>query len=115
MFSGKTIAAAAALVSGLAVTSVGATQAYAEGASSHCAQSALGNSTCIDKRQHVYTTKDGRYVVKQRKNCSSAGRHHVLWPESGLLNKGVTRVGPAVDCSNRAPAPKNFKLPHLGF
>ncbi|MFI6769511.1 hypothetical protein [Streptomyces sp. NPDC050355] len=115
MFSGKKIAVVSALLGGLAITGAGITQAYAEIATGGCEHTAQGHATCVDKRQDIYTTKDGRRVIQQRKSCSSSARQHVVWPENGLLNNASTKVGPEVDCSNRVPAPRNFKLPHLGF
>ncbi|MGW1374640.1 hypothetical protein ACWD6P_10260 [Streptomyces sp. NPDC002446] len=113
MFSRKTIAAVSALLGGLALSCTGAVQAHASGAEGGCARHAMGESTCVSKRQIVYTTKGGKHVVRQHKSCSSDSRHHVVWPESGLLNNGSTSVGQVMDCSNRAPAPKGFKLPRL--
>ncbi|MEV0369258.1 hypothetical protein AB0I10_05465 [Streptomyces sp. NPDC050636] len=115
MFSRKKIAVVSGLVGGLVLTCTGATQVYAAGSSGDCTRSALGNTTCIDEGQTSYTSKDGRHVVKQRQHCSSTARHRVVWPESGLLNRGNTETGPVVDCSNRVPLPKGFKPPQISF
>ncbi|MFJ9420211.1 hypothetical protein ACIRPT_39585 [Streptomyces sp. NPDC101227] len=117
MFSRKKIAAVSGLLGGLAMTCAGVTQAYAGGSVSDCARSALGNRVCIHKGQHVYKSKNGSYVIKQSKDCTTISRQRLLWPEDALLNgaRQSTKIGPAVSCSNRVHLPKHFKLPHIGF
>ncbi|MEU9121284.1 hypothetical protein AB0C96_15765 [Streptomyces sp. NPDC048506] len=114
MFSRKTIATVSALLGSLAVTCAGASQAYAGEAWGDCTRGPQGDSSCIHKRQTTLTTKDGKRVLKQQQDCSSTARHHVVWPESGLLPSGGTQ-GPSVDCSNRAAMPKGFRIPHIGY
>ncbi|MFI9047577.1 hypothetical protein [Streptomyces sp. NPDC053427] len=116
MFSRKKIAALSGLLGGLAMTYAGATQAYAGGSEGDCHRSALGNRICVYKGQSLYKSKHGRIVIRQAKDCSAASRQRVFWPESGLLNSGfgITRIGPAMECSNKVHLPKKFKLSHLG-
>ncbi|ARF55388.1 hypothetical protein [Streptomyces gilvosporeus] len=112
MFSRKKIAAVSALLGGLAMTGAGATQAFAGGPEGDCKHSALGADTCIQNRQTIHT-KHGDFVVQQKKDCSTASKRREVWPELGLLDNGATRVGPAMDCTNRAPLPKGFRAPHI--
>ncbi|KIZ18863.1 hypothetical protein [Streptomyces natalensis] len=112
MFSRKKIAAVSALLGGLAITGAGTPQAFAGGSAGDCNRSVMGADTCIQNRQTVHT-KHGNYVVKQKKDCSSASKRREVWPELGLLNNGSTKVGPAMDCTNRAPLPKGFRPPHI--
>lgn len=115
MFSPKKIAAVSGLLGGLALACAGAPQAYAAGSSGDCVRTAQGSNTCVHKGETAYTTKDGRHVIKQRQHCSSTSRHRAVWPERGALDGGVTRIGPVVDCSNRVPLPRGFKLPHFEY
>ncbi|MFG2136892.1 hypothetical protein [Streptomyces sp. NPDC048650] len=116
MFSRKKIAAVSGLLGGLAMmTCVGATEANAGGHAGGCRQSHLGNTVCIHKSDTVYKSKNGMYVIKQKRDCSAATRQRVVWPEAGLLNNGSTRIGPVVNCSNRAHLPKGFKPPRIKF
>ncbi|MEU9110308.1 hypothetical protein AB0D04_00605 [Streptomyces sp. NPDC048483] len=116
MFSRKKIVALSGLLGGLAMTYAGATQAYGGGSESDCTRSAVGNRVCVYKGQHIYKSKNGRYVIRQAKDCSTISRQRVLWPENGLLNSwgGTTKIGPVVNCSNTVHLPKGVKIPHFG-
>ncbi|UQA95035.1 hypothetical protein [Streptomyces halobius] len=105
MFSQKKIAVVSGILGGLAMTCVGAGHAYAGGSQADCARGSMG-STCIDENEVVYTSKKGDRVVKQHKNCSSNSRQRVVWPQSGLLSPGASKLGPVVNCSNHTPLPK---------
>jgi hypothetical protein len=116
MFSGKKLVVVSGILGGLAVTFVGATsQAYAEGGSGECRHTARGNTICVDKSESAYTTKGGKYVIKQSRDCKMNSRHHVVWPDREFLDGGTRRIGPEVDCSNRVRAPKGFKMPRIGL
>ncbi|MFE0187035.1 hypothetical protein [Streptomyces sp. NPDC059008] len=110
MFSRKKIAAVSVLLSGLAVTGAGATQAYAAATPSDCTRTAQG-ITCMHKSQSVYTNKDGKRIVRQTHECSSNSRHILVLPRIGVLNEApqTTRVGPVMSCSNKVPPSKDFK------
>ncbi|MFF4949741.1 hypothetical protein ACWC2K_10530 [Streptomyces chattanoogensis] len=108
MFSRKKIAAVSALLGGLAVTCAGANQAYAGGTSGNCTRDITGNVNCLQKNTS-YITEDGKYTVKQAQNCASM--RPASWPAEGVLNTGSTHIGPAMNCSNTAPAPEENAEP----
>lgn len=115
MFSRQKIATVSGLLGSLAVIYVGAAQAYADEAPRDCKTSAQGETTCIRKSEVIHTEKDGKYVIKQTQDCTTTYRPRLAAPEYGLLNSGSTKVGPVVDCSNKAELPKGFKRPHFKF
>ncbi|QHC24502.1 hypothetical protein [Streptomyces sp. GS7] len=109
MFSRNQIAAIAALLGGVAASAVVAPQAYASGADD-CNRGAAGHRSCVHRSGGSFIAKDGRdIVVRQTQRCSSASRQRLIWPESGLLSRGDTEIGPHLNCSNRLPAPKELK------
>ncbi|MFI9047565.1 hypothetical protein [Streptomyces sp. NPDC053427] len=110
MFSRKKIAAASGLLGGLVMICAGATQAYAGGSAGTCIRDTQGNITCM-QRNNGYTSDDGKYVVHQAQDCLAT--KPLSWPADGLLNKGSTRIGPAVNCSNAAPSTDAFEPPAL--
>ncbi len=112
MFSRKKIAAVSLSLGSLAAVCVGATHAYA-GSHGQCTRDSRGNLACTYKSETntTYTTGDGTYHVSQKQDCTSVSRSRVETPESGTGKRGTTRIGPVMDCSNHAPAPKDFKLP----
>ncbi|MFJ9420224.1 hypothetical protein ACIRPT_39650 [Streptomyces sp. NPDC101227] len=111
MFSGKKIAVASGLLGGLAMTCAGATLAYAGGSAGTCAPDLQGNITCM-QQNNGYVSEDGRYTLNQAQDCLST--RPLSLPAEGLLNKGTMQIGPAVNCSNTAPAPQNFVQPAWG-
>ncbi|MFJ6750265.1 MULTISPECIES: hypothetical protein [unclassified Streptomyces] len=113
MFSRKKIAAVTALLGGLAVTGAVAPQTYAADTKGHCSRGVPGSKVCAHKSETVYTTKGGKVVVKQSQKCSTDSRQRVEWPEAGLLNRGTTKIGPEMNCSNKVPPIKGFKRPHI--
>ncbi len=114
MFSQKKIAAVSLLLGGLAVTGLGTTYAYADGAGLTCTHDAKGNTSCSQKTESTYTTKDGTLHVQQKQDCTSDSRERVDTPQSTLGGVvGTTHIGPTVKCSNNAPAPKGFKMPAI--
>jgi hypothetical protein len=116
MLSGKKIAAVTALLGGLAVTGAVAPQTYAAETPNGCTSSSPDSKVCTHKSETVYTTKDGKHVsVQQKQDCSAVSRERVVWPESGLANKGTTKIGPEINCSNNVPPAKGFERPHIEF
>ncbi|WP_369247477.1 hypothetical protein [Streptomyces sp. R41] len=115
MFSRQKIATVSGLLGSLAVIYVGAAQAYADEPPGDCKSSALGETTCIRKSETVHIDEDGRIVVKQMQDCETTDRPRLVGPDNDLLNTGSTKVGPVVNCSNKAQLPKGFKRPHFDF
>ncbi|MFG2890730.1 hypothetical protein [Streptomyces sp. NPDC048248] len=113
MFSRKKIAAVTALLGGLAVTGAVAPQTQAAEAPGGCARDVQLNKVCAKKSETTYTTKDGKVVIKQKQSCSTDSRQRVAWPETGLVNKQSTEIGPQMDCSNKVPPLKGFKKPRI--
>ncbi|MBV7699294.1 hypothetical protein KWI83_27845 [Streptomyces sp. TRM70350] len=93
----------------------GATQAYADEPSGVCTLNSQGDIVCIKKSEVVHQDKDGTHVIKQKQNCQTLERPRLVFPDSHLLNGGSTKVGPVVECSNKAEVPKGYKLPELKF
>lgn len=115
MFSRQKIATVSGLLGSLAVIYVGAAQAYADEPARDCKTSARGETTCTHKNEIIHTDEDGRYAIKQTQDCTTTYRPRLATPEYGPLNSGSTKVGPVVDCSNKAELPKGFKRPHFKF
>lgn len=115
MFSRQKIATVSGLLGSLAVIYVGAAPAHAAERPGDCKTSAVGETTCIRKSEIVHTDKHGRYVVKQTQECSTTFRPRLPAPKDSVLNTGSKKVGPVLDCSNKAPLPKGFKRPHFEF
>ncbi|WP_274560717.1 hypothetical protein [Streptomyces spiramyceticus] len=113
MFSRQKIATVSGLLGSLAVIYVGAAPAYAGERPGDCKTSAVGETTCISKSEIVHTDKHGRYVIKQTQECSTTFRPRL--PRDNALSTGSKKVGPALDCSNKAQLPKGFKRPHFEF
>ncbi|GGU51446.1 hypothetical protein GCM10010211_15150 [Streptomyces albospinus] len=101
MFSRKKIAAITALLGGLAATCAVIPQAHAADNTGLCRRDAQGNVTCLQRS--TGPTQDGSYTLNQTQSCNPT--KPVSIPAQGVLNPGVTQVGPAVTCSNVAPAP----------
>ncbi|MFH8567998.1 hypothetical protein [Streptomyces sp. NPDC017993] len=115
MFSRKKIAAVTALLGGLAVTGAVAPQTHAAEAPGECTRDVQLNKVCAKKSETTYTTKDGKVVIKQKQKCSTESRQRTAMPETGLLNKQNTKIGPEVSCSNKVPPLKGFKAPRIEF
>ncbi|MCQ4080320.1 hypothetical protein NGB36_06845 [Streptomyces sp. RB6PN25] len=108
MFSRKKIAAVSGLLIGLAMTCAGVAQADDAGPSSGCTTDDQGNVTCMQQGQNNYTSKDGRNVVQQSRDCSTTYRQgSEAWPEVGVGQTGTTstETGPAINCSNSYSQP----------
>ncbi|MFB7634156.1 hypothetical protein ACFC0M_24865 [Streptomyces sp. NPDC056149] len=101
MFSGKKIAAASALLGGLASASVIATPANAVAANGLCSRDVQGNVTCLQRS--TGTNQDGGYTLNQSQTCQPTSP--VTLPTHGILNPGSAQIGPAITCSNTAPIP----------
>ncbi|MEV0369269.1 hypothetical protein AB0I10_05525 [Streptomyces sp. NPDC050636] len=114
MFSRKKIAAISGLLSGLAVTcaGVGVGQAYASEIHGSCTRDIQGNVTC-PQQNTGYKSDDGRVAIHQSQDCMAS--KPVAVPASGLLNKGLTHIGPSVTCSNSAPAPNSVDPSSIGL
>ena len=112
MLSRKKITAVSWLLGGIAVTCVSATHSYAAGPQGHCTRDSQG-ITCKYHHESSYTSEDGTYHLNQTQNCTTEDRERVETPQSGTGKPGTTRIGPSVGCSNNAPAPANFKAPHI--
>lgn len=110
MFSQKKIAVASMLMGGLALTGFGAAQAYA-GGSDQCTRDAQANLVCTHKSETRYTSKDGTYHLQQKQDCTTVSRERVEQPEVSTGQRGTTKIGPTVSCSNTAPAPEGFVAP----
>lgn len=115
MLSRQKIAAVSGLLGGLAVMYVGAAQAYADESPGDCKSSAVGETTCVKKSETVHVDKGGRYVIKQTQDCRTTEQPRVVSPEDEASNTGNTKVGPVVDCTNKAQLPEGFKPPHFEF
>ena len=113
MFSRQKIATVSGILGSLAVICVGAVHAQASENPRGCKTNAAGETVCVHKTESVHKDKRGTFVVKQTQSCSTTARPRLVLPEDGMLNNGSTRVGPVVDCTNKAPAPKGFKRPHI--
>ena len=114
MFSRQKIATVSGLIGGLAVICVGgAAQAYTDGSPGNCRTTEQGDTICVKKSETVRKDKKGTYVIKQTQSCSTTYRPNLVTPEDGWLNKGSSKVGPTVDCSNKTPLPKGFKRPTI--
>jgi hypothetical protein len=111
MFSRKKIATISWFLGSTAVICVGTTHAYAGGTHGACTRDSQGSVTCTYRSATTYTSGDGTYHVDQKQDCTTVSRDRVEMPESGLGQRGKTLIGPTVDCSNHAPAPRDFKLP----
>ncbi|MGD3108314.1 hypothetical protein [Streptomyces sp. YGL11-2] len=101
MFSRKKIAAITALLGGLAATCAVVTPAHAADTTGLCRRDVQGNVTCLQRSNGP--TQDGSYTLNQTQSCNPT--KPVSIPAQGVLNPGSTTVGPAVTCSNVAPAP----------
>lgn len=99
------------LLGGIAVICMGTTYAHAAGTQDGCVRSPQGDVTCTHKSDTTYTSDDGTLHVHQKQDCTSVSRDRVETPEAGTAVHGTTRIGPVVECSNTAPAPKGFTLP----
>lgn len=113
MFSRKKIAAISWFLGGTVAICAGATHAYAGAPHGQCKRDSRGNVTCVYKSEATYTSGDGTYHVSQKQDCTTVSRDRLEMPESGLGQRGTTKIGPTVGCSNHAPVPKGFKLPGL--
>jgi len=111
MFTQQKIAAVSGLLGGLAAICTGTT-AYAA-APAHCTTDSHGAVTCVQSSDVTYTSKDGTQHVHQKQDCTTVSRNRLEQPVSALGQLGTTHVGPVVNCSNHAPAPKNFTLPAI--
>jgi len=115
MFSRQKIATVSGLLGSLAVIYVGAAPAYAEQPPRDCTTSARGETTCMRKSEIIHSDKHGRYVIKQTQECTSTSMPRLVAPEYGSPKTASKKVGPVMDCSNKAELPKGFKRPHFKF
>ncbi|MEU9184806.1 hypothetical protein AB0D14_09605 [Streptomyces sp. NPDC048484] len=115
MFSRQKIATVSGLLGTLAVIYIGAAPAYAAEAPRDCKTSARGETTCMRKSEVIRSDENGRYVIKQTQECTSTSMPRLAAPEYGSPKPGSMKVGPVMECSNRAELPKSFKRPHFKF
>ncbi|MFB7494541.1 hypothetical protein ACFC09_07500 [Streptomyces sp. NPDC056161] len=113
MFTPRKIATVTGLVGSLAAFCVGAGHAYAYGPSGDCKTAEQGGTVCVHKSE-TRTEKGGTHVIKQERDCSTADRPRVVFPDDQLAGGGSASFGQVVDCSNTAKLPKGFKKPHIG-
>lgn len=111
MFSRQKIATVSGLVGSLAVICGGVAHASADEFPGDC-RTSLGETTCIRKSESIKNYKNGKYVVKQKQDCSTVDRPRVVFPDNSLLTGGTNRVGPVIECSNTASLPKGVKILH---
>ncbi|GEC07245.1 hypothetical protein SSP24_49000 [Streptomyces spinoverrucosus] len=115
MIGRRKIATVSGLLGALAVIYGGATQAYADEPSGECTLNGQGDIICVKKSEVVHKDKDGKHVIKQKQNCETIERPRFVFSDGHLLNGGATKVGPEVECSNKAELPKGYKLPEFKF
>lgn len=101
MFSTKKIAAVSGLLSGLAVTCTGITQAYAAAGPGACTSDAEGNITCI-QWVTARPAEGDRFAATQSQGCVPM-QPLTLPAPLGVLSRGTTKIGPEVTCVNSTP------------
>jgi hypothetical protein len=107
MFNGKKIAAVSGLLGGLAMTWIGASQAYAVALPGVCGADAQGNIICTQRI--VGETKEGEDIALRR-SVTCQPTEPLTLPAAGLLNPGRVRLGPQITCAQQgpeAPAPES--------
>ncbi|KUJ64354.1 hypothetical protein ACZ90_57305 [Streptomyces albus subsp. albus] len=98
MRSWKKIAAVPGLLIGLAVTGLGAAQAY-DGGPNGCSRDAQGNVVCVQQSDNTYVSDDGTQHVHQSKNCTAVYENRLT---GGSSTGQYRRQGRTVNCSNSA-------------
>ena len=116
MLSRKKFAAAAGLLSGIALTCAGVAQAYGDTTTKDsCTRGDHGAWSCVhvQKTETTYRTEDGTVHIHQSQNCSTESQNRVVHPEGASSGPSVTTVGPRVGCSVSASAPAHVQVPHV--
>ncbi|MGN9760752.1 hypothetical protein [Streptomyces sp. SD31] len=100
MFNGKKFVAVSGLLGGLAMTWIGAGQAYAMALPGVCGADAQGNIICTQRI--VGETREGEDIALRR-SVTCQPTKPVTLPAAGLLNHGTVKLGPEITCAQEAP------------
>ncbi|WP_250403299.1 hypothetical protein [Streptomyces cellostaticus] len=114
MFTTQRIATVSGLVGSVAALCLGAGQAHAHGLPGGCHGTAPGGTVCVQENDS-HVDKDGTHVLRQKQDCSTVDRPHVVFSADEITGEESASTGQVVDCSNRAELPKGFRKPHIGF
>ncbi|MER6731116.1 hypothetical protein ACWGLF_19235 [Streptomyces puniciscabiei] len=112
MFTRQKVATLSGLVGSLAVICAGAAHAHAGEPGGECRTTATGGVVCM-RKSDTRSDDHGKHVIHQTRDCLTADRSRVVFPDDQLLHGGSEEVGPVLDCSNHVKLPKGFKRPRF--